>query len=195
MEGFLEVAIETLLDELVGLTIGEFAGHGDDFGQLQVSVIADELEDVVTVDIAEVDIQKQHMRSELFTFDASLEATVCGVHFVIGLFGENFFEHADDLGFVIDDEDAGAPALQTIEGNVVLFHELDQGIEGNSSILGTGNAVAPQLPGVEPFADGAWGDVTNFGDLPSGEDIFLSRHSGTLSPLELPIRSRLHGCL
>ena len=48
------------------------------------------------------------------------------------------------------------------------FHEADQLVERDASILGAGDAVAAQLAGIEPFCDGSRGDAADLGDLPGG---------------------------
>ena len=176
MEGLADVGVEALSEEVLGLAVGELAGHGDDFGDLEVAVGTDELEDVFALAVAEVHVHEEDVGSELFAFGTGGKGAVCDADFVVGLLDEDLFEDVEDFGFGIDDEDAGLAGLQAVEGDVVLLHEPDQRVERDATVLGAGDAVTAELPGVEPLADGAGCDVTDFCDLTGGEDVFLPRH-------------------
>ena len=63
-----------------------------------------------------------------------------------------------------------------IEGHVVLPHEADKLGDGNAAVFGAGDFVAAELAGVEPFGDGARGDLADAGDVAGGQDIFVAGH-------------------
>ena len=59
----------------------------------------------------------------------------------------------------------------------MFFEEADEMFAGNSAILAARYAIAAQAAGIEPFTDRPGRDLTDFRDLPGGEDFFHGRHS------------------
>ena len=59
------------------------------------------------------------MGSELFAFDAGSKTAVGSSDFIVGLLREHFLQDIDNLGFIIDDQDACASALKPIKRDVV----------------------------------------------------------------------------
>ena len=68
---------------------------------------------------------------------------------------------------------------QTVQRHAVIFHELDQLRQRNAAVFAAWNAVARQRAGIEPFADGARGNVANLGDFAGGEHVFELGRSWT----------------
>ena len=75
------------------LAVGEFAAHGDDFGELEIAVVADELENILSLEVAQVHVQKHHMRAELLALDASFEPAMSDADFIARLFAQHFLKH------------------------------------------------------------------------------------------------------
>jgi len=172
VEGFFEEAIEAVGGEAVRFFVGHFAAHGDDFGELEVGIGLDLSGDFVAIDIGEVHIEEHDVRAEAFGDEAGFEAAFSDLDLVLGLVFEDFFEDFDDVLFVVDDEDSCSAGHEPVEGHVMLFHEPDELVEGDTAVLGAGDAVSAEGARVEPFADGPGGDGTDFCYLAGGQDIF-----------------------
>ena len=65
-----------------------------------------------------------------------------------------------------------APVRRFPSGDVVGLHEPHEGVERDAAVLAAGDAVALELAGIEPLADGARGHVADLGDLAGGQDVF-----------------------
>lgn len=88
---------------------------------------------------------------ESFALDAGLEAGGGDSDLVAGLLDEEFLEDIGDIALFVDDEDAGLAGHDAVEGDAVDFHELDEVIEGDATVLGSGDAIALELAGIEPL--------------------------------------------
>ena len=136
-EGFFEEAVESLGAESHGLSVGELAGHGDDAGDGEFVGGAEELGDVVggAGVSCDVEVEEEDMGPEAFALESGLEAGGCGVDLVVGLFGEDIGEGGGDFLVFVDDEDAWFARVHAVEGDVVVFHELDELGDGDASVL------------------------------------------------------------
>ena len=145
VEWLLEVAIKTVLEQVLSLAIGELTTHCNDLCELQVSIALDELEDIFASEVGQVHIEEHDVRTSLFACEACFETRVSGVNFVVGLFGEHFLEHFDDFAIVINDEYTGLARLEAIEWDVVYFHEFDEGAKWDTTVFGAGDAISLKL--------------------------------------------------
>ncbi len=176
-EGFFEEAVEAFFLEGLAFVVGEVSGHGDDLGHLEVGVHADGFADVAAVDVAEVDVEEDDVGLDFFRGDAGLEAGGGGLDVVGGVLAKEIAEHVDDVGFVVDDEDAGFGEVEhAIEGHVVLAHEAHELGDGDAAVFGAGDAVSAELARIEPLGDGARRDFADACDFAGGQDFFVTRH-------------------
>lgn len=120
------------------------------------------------------------MRSEAFAGESCGECGVGDLGVVVGLFGEDCIEDIGDFLVGIDDEDSGGACGDAVHRDMVGFHEAVELGDGDPSVFGAWDSVSLELTGIEPFGDGSWGNIADFGDLTCCEDIFFDRHSSHL---------------
>ncbi len=58
------------------------------------------------------------------------------------------------------------------ERHAVFLEEPDELLAGDAAVLAAGDAIPLQAAGIEPFGDGAGGNLTDLGDLSGGEHLF-----------------------
>ena len=77
-----------------------------------------------------------------------------------------------EVALIVDDQHARHPGVQSVERNAVRAHEAHQLRDGNAAVLAAGNAVAAELPAVEPLGDRAWSHLADLGDFAGRQNIF-----------------------
>jgi len=116
------------------------------------------------------------MRTEAFAREACGECGVGDLCVVVRLFGEDGVENIGDFLVGVHDEDSCGACGDAVHRDMVRFHEAVEFGYGDPSVLGAGDSVSFELAGVEPFGDGSWGNIADFGDLTCREDIFFDWH-------------------
>jgi hypothetical protein len=115
---------------------------------------------------------------EAFGLDAGLEAAVGQLVLVVVVVGQQFLDAVDEQLLGADDQDlVPAFAFELAQRHAVFLEELDQVLAGDAAILAAGDPVAAQSPGIEPFADRARCDFTDFRDLAGRKHFFHGRVS------------------
>jgi len=116
------------------------------------------------------------MGPEAFAGEACGEGGVGDLCVVVGLFCEDGVEDIGDFLVGIDDEDSCGACGDAFHGDVVGLHEAVEFGHRDTAILGPWDPVALELTRIEPFGDGSWGNITDFGDFAGCQDIFFYWH-------------------
>ena len=122
-----------------------------------------------------MNVQQHHVGSEALALDPGGKGGSGRADLVVGLLDKDRLKGLDDLLLVVHNQDACGAAHQPIHGDPMVLHELGQAADGNAPVLGAGNPIALELPGVEPLAHGARRDAADLGNFPGRQYIFLKR--------------------
>src|SRR5690606_32284204 len=100
---------------------------------------------------------------------AGVETGGRGLHLEAAVALQKFDEHLDDRGIIVHDEHPRLPHLKLIEGDIVLFHELDQGVAWDPAETRSRYAIPPQPPTIEATYNRLLTEVTDLSLLAGGE--------------------------
>src|SRR5690606_19059552 len=82
---------------------------------------------------------------------------------------EHINEQLDDLGIVIDDEDAAFAAFEAVRRDAVVLHEGDQGIAGNPPEPASGDSKSLQPARIKTADDGLLRNLADVSRFAGGE--------------------------
>src|SRR5690606_6238144 len=167
----LEEAVGAGGDQLVDLGLVDDAGDDEDAGLLLVAAFAEAPADSGAVDVGEHVVEQDEVRAEALGEHARVVAGGGGADLEASVAREEVVQQLEDLGVVVDDEDALAPGVEDLGGDVVGAHEAQQLVPRDAAETRARDAEALEAPGVEAADDGLLADLADLGGFAGREDL------------------------
>lgn len=175
-----QACIERLLERFVDagtikahrVTIIWQQSNQDDLGEIRV--LSKILADLKCFELADREVDNHAVWVEALGLDAGFKSTGSD-RYLEALFEWKLALQVFDQDLVLsDDQDFGhGLVFKVSKGHSVLLEELDEVIAWNASVLRSGNAIPLESAGVEPFANGSRGHLTDLRDLSCGEHLHI----------------------
>jgi len=156
--------------QLLDSILFHHTGDTQDPDIIQIGVGADDVTDVLSIDIRKHDVEDDEVRVVLFDHHPGAEAVIDGPDFKPAITFEDVADEFDQFFIVINDQDFVFRVLQVVDGNSVFPHESDQLVTGNTTESASRNAKSLQLARIEAANNRLLTDLTDLGRFTCGED-------------------------